>query len=225
MRCTGQMRKLLPDTAAGATHLHHAASVGVLCEAQARALERSGDALAELGGAELDGLLNHVVSVLVVHACEDVPVQLIHDAALAVRVEHLQRLLNDAAAVHLQRQRQHAPLELLHQLGALLGRACASGVSDPEVACAGGARTLGKEALHHIVAAEGGVALAGIDMATKRKVDAPEDIRHKAGGGGRDLGEESSHIFSRRLGRGTVCEHSAGRIAAATHAPSPAFAE
>ena len=57
-----------------------------------------------------------MIPVLVLDALEHVAVQLAHHLLLLLGGDGLQRLLYDAAAVHLQRQRQHVPahLQYLH---------------------------------------------------------------------------------------------------------------
>lgn len=55
---------------------------------------------------------HYMVSVLVLDALEHVSVELAHHLLLLLGGDGLQRLLDHAAAVHLQRQRQHVPAHL-----------------------------------------------------------------------------------------------------------------
>lgn len=55
---------------------------------------------------------HHVVSVLVLDALKHVSVQLAHHLLLLLGGDGLQRLLDNAAAVHLQREVQHVPAHL-----------------------------------------------------------------------------------------------------------------
>jgi hypothetical protein len=64
-----------------------------------------------------------MVSVLVLDALEHVAVEFGDDLVLLLRRDGLKRLLDHAAAVHLQRQRQHVAAQLLRQRLLLLGRA------------------------------------------------------------------------------------------------------
>lgn len=90
---------------------------------------------------------HHVVSVLVLDALEHVSVQLAHHLLLLLGGDGLQRLLDDAAAVHLQREVQHVPAHLTQHtlhiyisinhtntiLCALRTSECAPNYKDPQV--------------------------------------------------------------------------------------------
>lgn len=53
-----------------------------------------------------------MVSILILDALEHVPVEFAHDLLLLLGRDGLQRLLDHAAPVHLQRQRQHVSTHL-----------------------------------------------------------------------------------------------------------------
>lgn len=59
----------------------------------------------------LDALLDHMVAVLVANAFHDVVAELAHDRGLLLDVDDFQCLLDDAAAVDLQRKREHVANE------------------------------------------------------------------------------------------------------------------
>lgn len=70
-------------------------------------LESVDDELQGVRVDTLDTLLDDMVTVLVLNAFENMTVQLPYDFHLLFSADALQRFLNDPAAVHLQRQRQH----------------------------------------------------------------------------------------------------------------------
>ncbi len=56
----------------------------------------------------LDALLDDVIAVLVLHASEDVAVELVDEHGLLVPGQEANRLLDDAAAVHLGKREARA---------------------------------------------------------------------------------------------------------------------
>jgi len=75
-------------------------------------LESIDDELQRVRVNALDALLDHVITVLVFDAFQDVAVQLAYDFHLLFSAYALQRLLDNPAAVHLQRQRQYVSAHL-----------------------------------------------------------------------------------------------------------------
>lgn len=101
--------------------LDDAAAVGVRAQSVHLPLEGVDDELQRMRLHALDALLHHVVAILVLDALEHVSVQFAHHLLLLLCRDGLQRFLDHAAPVHLQRQRQHVAAQLLGQ-GCLLLR-------------------------------------------------------------------------------------------------------
>lgn len=126
-----------------------------------------------------------MIALSVARAADDVPVELLDEADLLVDEDVLERLLHDAAAVHLERQLEDVALEDLGHGRLLHLRALLEELLD-DVCESGERRVSDSEADRRIV--------ERYEMARTVGKDVGRELKHV----GQDLGEDEALVVGRR---------------------------